>query len=311
MDILFLGNALLFMGAFALQYGVLDMDFAADDDEDSADTEGGGDAGAGDIWDEPAYDPADFGDETAGTAGDDSLNANSSPLSEAFFLGDGNDELDATMQDDYADGGAGDDTLTMRLGDDIALGGDGNDSIDGGLGNDSLYGEAGDDWITGSKGDDLVSGGDGADTLMGSEGDDLLNGGAGDDVLYGNLEGDPGDTEDGADTLLGGEGDDALHLAGGDIGTGGAGADSFLIHDPGDSGATASVADYDPSEDVLAVVYTPRLDPDTGAPITPELTVEANAAGDAGIVYLDGVEIARIAGGQALTAADISLIPDA
>ncbi len=298
MDMYLLGNALLMFGAFALQFGLID-----DDEEVAADSPPVDSVA-------PAYDPNLYETELLGTAGDDVLNELASPLNVAVFLGDGNDELDATAFDDYAEGGAGDDTLTMRPGDDVALGGSGADSIDGGLGNDTLWGDDGDDQITGSKGDDELHGGAGNDTLTGSGGADSLDGGTGADVLYGNHSGAPGDTEDGADTLSGGEGDDALHLGGGDAGTGGAGADCFMLYDPGASGTVAQVTDFEASEDMIGVVYAPQTDPVTGDPVTPDVTVAASDDGTQGVVSLNGVEVARITGGRDLTPGDIALIPD-
>lgn len=300
MDLFFLGNAMLFMGAFTLQFGLLgggDTDTGIDTSEPATD-------------EPPVYDPTLYGNEFIGTEGDDVTNSISSPFNEAFFMVDGDDELDGTLFDDYAEGGDGNDTLSMRPGDDVAFGGSGNDNIDGGLGNDTLYGDDGNDWLTGNKDDDRLYGGAGDDTLSGSRGNDYLDGGDGDDVLYGNLETREDDTDDGADTLLGGNGDDQLHLAGGDIGTGGTGADSFLLYDPQDSGTSADITDYDAAEDMVGVVYKPSNDPDTGLPFEPIVSVVANDDNTAGIVSVNGVEIARITGGQTLTADDIALIAE-
>jgi len=305
MDYSFLGNSLMLFAAFAMQFGLFGGGGSSSGSSSSTP-----DPVEAEMDQPPMYDMAAYGGELIGTDAADSVSEVSSPLSEAFFLGAGNDQLDATVFDDYADGGEGDDTLSLRPGDDVALGGNGDDSIDGGLGNDRLYGQGGNDWMTGNKDDDQLYGGAGDDTLSGSGGADLLDGGAGNDVLFGNLDGNLDDPTDGADTLLGGEGDDALHLAGGDSGTGGTGADSFFLNDPQDSGTVANITDYDPAEDVVGVVYTPTNDPDTGLPVEPTVDVAANADNTAGIVSLNGVEVANITGGQTLTVADIALIPD-
>lgn len=130
----------------------------------------------------------------------------------------------------------------------------------------------------------------------------------GHDALGASVLDDFGD--DGADTLSGGTGDDALHLGGGDQGVGGAGADSFLPYDPANSGAVTQVTDFTAAEDMIGVIYTPQTDPVTGDPVVPEITVAASDDGTAGVVSLNGVEIARIVGGQDLARDDIALIPD-
>lgn len=304
MDFFFVGNALLLLAAFSLQFGLFDS---------SSDHDGNDD---GDTGNEPdpespdnmIYDPAKYGAEIMGTEEDDVVDASRDLLAEAFFLGGGNDLLNATVRDDFAEGGAGDDTLNMKPGDDIAYGGDGNDSIDGGLGNDTLFGDAGDDWMTGNKDDDELHGGTGNDTLMGSRGDDTLFGDDGNDVLYGNTASNPGSTTDGNDVLMGGDGDDTLHLGAGDQGSGGEGSDSFMLYDPRGSDSIIKVDDFDPEEDVIGVIYTPADDPDTGEPVEPVLSVAASDDNTTGIVSLDGVEIAHIFGGQGLTAETIALI---
>ncbi len=302
MDLLFLGNAMLFLGAFAWQFGLIDLDMGAGTD-DAADT---GEAPN----DDPLYDPANYAGETAGTDGNDSVDGASNPLDHAYFLLEGNDELNATFGDDYANGGTGDDVLEMRPGNDIALGGAGDDTIDGGLGDDTLFGGDGNDAITGNKDDDLIFGEAGADLLEGSGGADTLDGGAGNDTLYGNLSGDAGNTADGPDSLDGGDDDDELHLGAGDSGTGGAGADTFNLYDIGDTGNLIQVNDFDPGEDVISVYYTPMTDPVSGDPISPSLTVTDNDDGTASTLSLNGIDIATIAGGQGLNPDEIVLIAD-
>ncbi len=61
-------------------------------------------------------------------------------------------------------GGAGDDFLDGREGNDIVVGGDGNDTLGGHLGNDVLIGGLGADRIDGGDGDDLLIGGPPATT---------------------------------------------------------------------------------------------------------------------------------------------------
>ncbi|OYU16895.1 MAG: type I secretion protein, partial [Rhodobacteraceae bacterium PARR1] len=137
----------------------------------------------------------------------------------------------------------------------------------------------------GGAGGGGLAGGDGADSLIGGDGVDELDGGAGNDSLFG--QGDE------ADFLSGGDGDDLLHLIGTDVATGGAGADRFDIQGGG------TIADYDPAEDRLVVVYDPTLHPD------PQVTVSDDGA-DA-LVYLDGQELARISGAAGLQAGMVGL----
>jgi Ca2+-binding RTX toxin-like protein len=112
--------------------------------------------------------------------------------------GRGNDAITAinTSTALWANGEAGDDTIT---------GGNANDELFGGADNDSIDGGGGANHIHGESGNDILTSGGGADTLEGGTGNDSLNSGAGNDMLYG---------DDGDDTLLGGGGLD--NLSGGD-----------------------------------------------------------------------------------------------
>ena len=98
----------------------------------------------------------------------------------------------------YAEGGAGDDTITgepiARDGYVYAYGGPGNDVLTAPAGNVGaiLYGDAGNDVITGSafndvlRGDagrDRIAGGAGADNITGGTGRDRITGGAGRDLI--------------------------------------------------------------------------------------------------------------------------------
>jgi len=131
-------------------------------------------------------------------------------------------------------GGRGGDTINGVAGDDTLLGMDGGDRMQGGHGNDTLHGGAGDDVLRGDQGDD---------TLFGGDGDDLLFGG------------------DGADRLIGGTGDDTFgQLAGGDVATGGDGADVFQLY----RGCGAvTITDFDRHADTMQAIgfhagYTAR-----------------------------------------------------
>ncbi|MDO9430790.1 MAG: hypothetical protein Q7T84_05775 [Phenylobacterium sp.] len=95
----------------------------------------------------------------------------------------------------------------------------------------------------------VIKGSDGDDTLRGGDGDDSLSGGAGADHLYG---GAGADTLDGGgapvgqfDLLDGGEGDDQIELAPTTLALGGAGADTFVLHDrPAPDGLLGMIFDF-------------------------------------------------------------------
>lgn len=238
-----------------------------------------------------------------GMMGDDDEAATADPADPASNTGPVplNDPVDYASQELGTAGNDVFDLAASPLGGAVLLGA-GDDILDAGIDDDYAEGGAGNDQMSMRPGDDIALGGNG--------GADSLDSGDDNDVIYGNNAEAPGLVDDGNDTLSGGNGDDALHLAGGDQGTGGAGADSFMLYDPGDSGAVAQVTDYNADDDVIGVIYTPVTDPDTGDPVTPDVTVAASDDGTAGIVSLNGVEIAQITGGQSLTPADIALLPE-
>ena len=80
-------------------------------------------------------------------------------------------------------------------------------------------------------GDDAISGGDGADILYGEAGNDTLTGGAGADTMYGGL---------GADTL---------NVGAGDVASGGAGDDLFILDPTNALGGPGSTITIDGNED--------------------------------------------------------------
>lgn len=113
-------------------------------------------------------------DRLYGGAGDDYLVAGIG--SDRLYGGDGNDRLYGYS--DYADGGWGDE--------DFLDGGAGNDSLIGGRGNDTLVGGEGVDYLQGEEGDDVLSGGTGKDYLYGGSGSDTYRFARGDgkDIIY-------------------------------------------------------------------------------------------------------------------------------
>ena len=86
-------------------------------------------------------------------------NSQSSPSEPVFFpngpFGPLDPELLATEPNGFADGGAGNDSLTGGNGDDRLLGGIGDDILNGGAGDDILDGGVGNNILTGGSGEDI------------------------------------------------------------------------------------------------------------------------------------------------------------
>lgn len=83
-------------------------------------------------------------------------------------------------------------------------GGADDEEIRGRRGNDTLNGNGGDDRLRGDKGDDVLNGGDGRDRLRGDAGNDTLTGGADSDRFKFDLQGGADtvtDFQDGSDRL--------------------------------------------------------------------------------------------------------------
>ena len=155
--------------------------------------------------------------------------------------------------------------------------------------------------IKGSAGADTLRGGDGDDTLHGGAGDDSLSGGAGADHLYG---GAGADTLDGGgaplgqfDILDGGEGDDQIELAPTTMAFGGAGADTFVLHDrPAPGGLLGMVFDFSAEQgdrlvnaqgkDVLA--RPDHGDPTQGVQTFASLTAHTPQPGQRILLDIDG-----------------------
>ncbi|MBP9950474.1 MAG: hypothetical protein KBF27_01820 [Cypionkella sp.] len=294
MDLAFFANMLMFLGVFGGSL-LLDSSSSSSSSED------------------PLYDRDDYTDTENGTSGNDDLSTDKESV--AWFLNGGEDRLEGSEGDDYANLGSGDDHADMGAGNDIALGGDGNDAISGGNGFDRLFGDAGNDALNGNLGDDQVSGDAGDDTLLGGSGNDILSGGLGNDVLSGfdlNTSALGGMTSaDGADQLFGGEGNDSLLLGHGDVAAGGAGDDSFVLdHRFNDAALGYRITDYTAGSDQIEVLYTPRFDAATSAEIAPDLQVELSPDGQSSLIRLNGSIIAQIDGATDLSAADITLTAD-
>jgi len=183
-------------------------------------------------------------DVTLGAAAPGPDDTNPDGVGVKVRLGDAGGEFRDTRYDDFAIGGAGDDSFVLHSGSDIVLAGGGDDSIGGfGEGSHVLHGEQGDDSIS----------------AVGSGRFNLLDGGPGDDVLL---------TDAPSSVLLGGEGDDRFLVGPGGQGTlirDGEGANELAI----DLGARLAFervgqaliihrgegGDYDPQQDVVWVDF--------------------------------------------------------
>ncbi len=100
--------------------------------------------------------------------------------------------------------------------------------MSGGAGNDLIYGRGGDDKLKGNKGQDDLRGGSGADILLGGGGRDRLYGNDGDDILDGGSGRDRLVGGDGADTFDFNAGSNVDHVIDFEIGV-----DQIDVSDPG------------------------------------------------------------------------------
>ena len=198
----------------------------------------------------------------------------------------GSDDLQGEDGDDLLAGGAGDDSLCGHMGQDHLVAGAGNDSLSGGDQDDVLRAGAGRDTVLGGYGDDLAIGGTGADEV---------DGGDGDDVLWG---GQP-DVDDAAvDFVNGGAGGDQLYLGAGDYGSGGTGADAFVVQGLLAGDPVARITDYDAAEDRLVLQY------DSAVHDRPLVTIQTEDGSSDSTILLDGVEVAYVIGAAGLSPAD-------
>ncbi len=302
LDFAFLGNTVVLLLMASVQFGWLE-DLFEEEVEDAPDTPLGLPE---DRFVDPLYDAALYAGVTDGSPADDSILGHDpgpdGALGQAYFLGAGNDFLDATGGADYAQGGSGADRLLMRDGDDLVLGGSGDDALFGGPGDDRLYGGPDNDNLDGSTGADALFGNDGDDVLSGGRDDDVLSGGAGNDVLSGDRFDGSGGIERGIDHLDGGDGDDVLWLFGNDSGTGGDGADQFRVMDANDEETLVTITDFEAAADQIEVVYSEQ----DGLP-APEVTISTDPDTNDASILLDGAPVVRLPGGTDLVAEDVLL----
>lgn len=174
-------------------------------------------------WDVYSF-PAEFNwnDFALGGAGNDTIEANSA--GDAWIDGgDGDDRIVLAAAGFFeVHGGAGNDRMQGgNLGFESFYGDDGNDTIIGGNGTNTGSGGAGNDSIVGGANIDDFDGGLGNDRMFGAGGADYLNGQEGNDFLVGAA---------GQDRLIGGIGADTIEGGGGrDDLSGGEGADAFVF----------------------------------------------------------------------------------
>lgn len=154
------------------------------------------------------------------------------PETSAFVIGQGQNTITGSQDNDLILGGDGNDTLSGDKGNDYLDGGANNDEMFGGPGEDRMFGHHGLDTLKGGRDADVLLGGAHRDTLRGQHGHDFLAGESGDDSLKGGA---------GRDTLFGGRGRDIL--------TGGADADVFVFRN---DGSTDLVKDFS-ANDLLVV----------------------------------------------------------
>lgn len=147
---------------------------------------------------------------------------------DVIYGGAGQDYIRAHMGNDTVHGGEGNDLIEGGKGFDLILGGVGHDTIAGGSDADTINGGDGNDLIFGGSENDIILGGNGVDRLYGGPGNDTVRGGAGNDLIHGDSGNDLLAGGEGADMIFGGSGNDAIEGgAGWDKLLGGAGADTI------------------------------------------------------------------------------------
>jgi hypothetical protein len=73
--------------------------------------------------------------------------------------------------------------------------------------------------------------------------------------------------------------------------------------------AAAHIDGFDAGSEALEIEYLADFDPETGAPLEPEVSVAYDAEADLTTIALDGAAVAELPGDAGLTAADITLRP--
>lgn len=249
---------------------------------------------------------------------------------DAIDGGPNNDTVYGYAGNDMLWGADGADTLGGYEGEDIMIGGNGSDLMNGGNGADKLYGNLGDDHIHAGYGADRALGGAGNDLVIGHRGEDDVQGNVGDDTITGNMlynaliqDYDAEDLRDVslvgelseiarfgpvamrddlvADMVDGGSGNDILYLGEFDEGTGGTGADQFIIQNSACINGVTTITDYDPAEDRIILEY-----PGT---VSQPATVTDDGSGNAQIRVSGEVVVIVTGAAATLSTSDVSASP--
>jgi pimeloyl-ACP methyl ester carboxylesterase len=219
-------------------------------------------------------------------------NAKTSDKNDSIFYGTPkNDRVIGGLYKDNILADAGNDTLYGLTGDDTLYGQAGDDTIYGGKDNDTLFGDQGDDFLSGENGNDYLNGGLDNDTLIGvnqnedrrrgfGQIDTLIGGGGADLFILGTTK--TGTLyDDGIDDATNGIRDYALIVDFGNIG----GQDTIQLRGtksqyilgnspnglPVGTGIyldTNRNQQFDPKDELIAIVQQGGVGPTLGTPVT-------------------------------------------
>ncbi len=235
--------------------------------------------------------------------GDGAVRAIGSDVDDSLLLGEENDRVFGNDGADTVQGGAGDDAIFLGDGDDVSGTSDATGQLPDG---ERAFARASDPSLDQlQEGDDTIRGGAGEDDIADGYGANLIYGDLGRDFIV-TVDQDQQEHGVTADTVSGGFGGDSFVVDEGDQVTTGADLDHVNIDLTAGYEAgyqLVEITDFDPKKDGLELTLEPGED-------EPELVI-APFTDDQGVqgavLSLDGVEIARVVGGQNLSAADITV----